>query len=158
MTDHIHTIGEVAKMSGIPVRRLRFYSDTGLLPPTARTASGYRMYSEADLAKLDLIVAMRQAGISLAEIGRTVAKDLSLTEVLSLRLQAIEAEISAAQRTAEALRSVLKLNNPTPQDLRELWTVTHQSQQHFRSTIRSFLTSVTEEPTSRALCVSRSLR
>ncbi|KWT70504.1 hypothetical protein APY04_0948 [Hyphomicrobium sulfonivorans] len=116
------------------------------------------MYSEADLAKLDLIVAMRQAGISLAEIGRTVAKDLSLTEVLSLRLQAIEAEISAAQRTAEALRSVLKLNNPTPQDLRELWTVTHQSQQHFRSTIRSFLTSVTEEPTSRALCVSRSLR
>ena len=49
MTDNSHTIGEISELSGVSVRRIRFYSDKGLLPPVGRTSKGYRVYSEADL-------------------------------------------------------------------------------------------------------------
>jgi DNA-binding transcriptional MerR regulator len=40
-------IGELSRRSGIPVKTLRFYSDEGLLPPTERSGSGYRLYGGA---------------------------------------------------------------------------------------------------------------
>lgn len=60
-----YTIGDLARLTGQPVRRIRFYSDEGLLPPTLRSASNYRFYSDEDVAKLDLIHALREAGVSL---------------------------------------------------------------------------------------------
>ncbi|WP_216361261.1 MerR family DNA-binding transcriptional regulator [Caulobacter mirabilis] len=48
MSEEMYTIGELSRLSGVSVRRLRFYSDKGLLPPATRTESGYRLYSEAD--------------------------------------------------------------------------------------------------------------
>jgi DNA-binding transcriptional MerR regulator len=48
MNGTAYTIGELSGLSGVPVRRIRFYSDKGLLPPKARTATGYRVYSETD--------------------------------------------------------------------------------------------------------------
>ena len=41
-----YSIGGISALSGISVRRIRFYSDKGLLPPAARTAAGYRIYSK----------------------------------------------------------------------------------------------------------------
>ncbi|HEX2840346.1 MerR family transcriptional regulator [Hyphomicrobium sp.] len=144
MTDRIYTIGELSKMSGVSVRRLRFYSDKALLPPTARAASGYRMYSEADLARLDLIVALRNAGVSLGEIRKILSRRLALADVLALRLKTLEAEIVSKRRVAAALRSVLKLSEPTPQDLRRLWTVTHLSQLEFRTAVERFFDEAAE--------------
>lgn len=144
MTDHIYTIGELSKMSGISVRRLRFYSDKGLLPPSGRAASGYRMYSEADLARLELIVALRNASVSLGEIRKILSRRLSLSEVLAFRLETLEAEIVAKRRIVVALRSVMKLSEPTPQDLRRIWTVTHLSQSEFRTVIKRFFDEVAQ--------------
>ncbi|MEO5758364.1 MAG: MerR family transcriptional regulator, partial [Mesorhizobium sp.] len=124
MSDQIHTIGELSRLSGVSVRRLRFYSDRGLLPPTARAVSGYRMYSEADLARLGLILVLREAGVSLMEIKKILTRDLPLGDVLKLRLQTLEAEIVSRRRIAAALRAALRTPDPTPQDLRRLWTVT----------------------------------
>lgn len=144
MTDHIYTIGELSKMSGVSVRKLRFYSDKDLLPPTARSTSGYRMYSETDLARLDLIVALRNAGVSLSEIRKILSRRLSLGEVLALRLKTIEAEIVSKRRIEAALRSVLKLSEPTPQDFRRLWTMTHLSQSEFRAVVERFFAGAAE--------------
>lgn len=138
MSEKTYTIGELSRLSGIAVRRIRFYSDKGLLPPTARAGSGYRVYSEADRARLDLILALRDAGVKLGDIARLIARRLGLADVLALRLDAIEAEISAKRRIAAALRATLRLADPTPQDLRRLWTVTALSQTQFRSAIEAF--------------------
>lgn len=55
MGTKVYTIGELARLSGQSVRRIRYYSDKGLLPPSDRSAGNYRIYSEADVARLDLI-------------------------------------------------------------------------------------------------------
>lgn len=142
MDDQIYSIGELSKLSGIPVRRLRFYSDKGLLPPSARTESGYRMYSGADLARLDLVLALREAGVSLAEIRKILTSRTSFANVLALRLRTLETEIRSKRRIAAALRMALILHEPSPTDLRRLWTVTRLSKTEFRSALERFYDDV----------------
>ncbi|MGL4285652.1 MAG: MerR family transcriptional regulator [Phreatobacter sp.] len=144
MNEPSYTIGQLSKRSGISVRRLRFYSDKGLLPPTARAPSGYRIYSGADLARLDLILALRDAGLSLDEIGKALSRNLAFGDVLKLRLQTLEAEIRAKRHIAAALRATLRIPQPTLQDLRRLWTVTSLSQAEFRAAIERFYDEVAE--------------
>ncbi|PWK63709.1 MerR family transcriptional regulator [Aminobacter sp. AP02] len=138
MDDRIYTIGELSKLSGITVRKLRFYSDRGLLPPAIRAESGYRMYSGADLERLGLILALRDAGVSLAEIAKILSNRLAISAVLELRLKALEAEIKSKRRVAAALRAAIRVPDPTTDDLRRIWTVTKLSQNEFRAAIERF--------------------
>lgn len=142
MDDQIFSIGELSKLSGIPVRRLRFYSDKGLLPPSTRTESGYRMYCGADLARLDLVLALREAGVSLSEIRKILTRRTSFADVLALRLRTLETEIRSKRRIAAALRMALKLHEPSPADLRRLWTVTKLSKTEFRAALERFYDEV----------------
>ena len=62
------TIGEAARRSGFSASALRFYEDIGLVDPTARSSSGYRLYDDAALARLAFIARAKQLGCSLEEI------------------------------------------------------------------------------------------
>lgn len=64
-------IGELAQRAGVSTKALRFYEQAGVLPRAARTASGYRDYDDAALARLRFVRAAQAAGLTLAEI-RTV--------------------------------------------------------------------------------------
>ena len=90
-----YAIGELSALSGVPVRRIRFYSDEGLLPPAARTAAAYRVYTGTDLARLDLICALRDAGLSLETIRKVLSRQLSIADVLQMRIGTLEAEIAS---------------------------------------------------------------
>src|SRR5690606_26079513 len=107
MSTRTYTIGEASRLSGVPVRTLRFYSDEGLLPPAARTESGYRVYTDGDLVRLDLIRALREAGLGLDAIRQVIARRLTLGDALRLRLAALESEIAAKRRIAATLRAAL---------------------------------------------------
>ncbi|MGH2849634.1 MAG: MerR family DNA-binding transcriptional regulator, partial [Solirubrobacteraceae bacterium] len=48
-------IGELSRLTGVPVRTIRFYSDSGLLPPAGRSEAGYRRYDDGAQAQLGLI-------------------------------------------------------------------------------------------------------
>ena len=61
-------IGDLAAKAGITTKTLRFYEETGLLPPPDRAANGYRDYSPAFLPRLDFIRRGRAAGLTLAQI------------------------------------------------------------------------------------------
>lgn len=61
-------ISEAADRTGIPARLLRYYEDQGLLRP-ARNTSGYRDYSEDDLAAARRIRQLLDSGLSTATIG-----------------------------------------------------------------------------------------
>jgi DNA-binding transcriptional MerR regulator len=61
-------IGVVAKQAGIPVKTIRFYEEVGLLPKALRTESGYRLYSEKAIDRLQFIKKAQNLGLRLQDI------------------------------------------------------------------------------------------
>ena len=64
------TIHEVSKLAGVSVRTLHHYDAIGLLPPTALTESGYRLYDDTALARLQSILLFRELEFPLKDIKR----------------------------------------------------------------------------------------
>ena len=63
-------IGEVARRTGLPVKTIRYYCDEGLLQPRDRSAGGYRLFDEDNLAELAIIRALRAMDVSIPELAR----------------------------------------------------------------------------------------
>jgi DNA-binding transcriptional MerR regulator len=68
-----YTVGEVARLAHVSVRTLHHYDGIGLLPPSGRSAAGYRQYREADLRRLQQILFYRQLGFGLDEVAKILA-------------------------------------------------------------------------------------
>ena len=66
------TIGEAARRSGFTIKALRFYDRRGLLPPTGRSAGGYRVYGEPDLERLEFIRQAKALGLTLDAVRELV--------------------------------------------------------------------------------------
>lgn len=107
------TIGEAAKATGVSAKMIRYYEETGLLPPADRTASGYRLYAENDLHTLRFVRRSRDLGFSVEDIagllalwqdrGRASAqvKALAVQHLTDLRRRI--AELEAMARTLTSL-------------------------------------------------------
>ena len=61
-------INDMARLAGITVRTLRYYDEIGLLPPAHTTPSGYRVYDESSLERLQQILFFRELDFPLSEI------------------------------------------------------------------------------------------
>jgi DNA-binding transcriptional MerR regulator len=72
-------IGQVAGRTGLSLRTIRFYEETGLVRPTSRTEGGFRLYSEDDVARLEIIKRMKPLGFSLEEMQDLLALLARLT-------------------------------------------------------------------------------
>jgi DNA-binding transcriptional MerR regulator len=64
------TVGDLARLARVTVRTLHHYDEIGLVRPSSFTESGYRLYGEAELARLHLVRLYRSAGLPLEEIRR----------------------------------------------------------------------------------------
>ncbi|MEN3794384.1 MerR family transcriptional regulator [Fulvimarina sp. MAC3] len=137
MRNREYTIGTLSRLTGTSVRKLRFYSDAGLIPPARRTDSGYRLYTETDVARLHLISALREAGVGLHQIREIISERQSLADVLNLRVKALEIEIASRRRMAALLQATLK-REALESDLTELWSAMRLSRQQFERAIERF--------------------
>jgi len=63
-------IGDLAEQIEFTARTLHHYDEIGLLKPSARAENDYRLYTEADLARLQQILPLRQLGFPLEQIVR----------------------------------------------------------------------------------------
>jgi MerR family transcriptional regulator, thiopeptide resistance regulator len=68
-----YKIGTVSRVTGVSVRALRHYDEVGLLRPSSRSAAGYRLYTDADLERLQQVLFFRELGFGLEDIGRALA-------------------------------------------------------------------------------------
>jgi MerR family transcriptional regulator, thiopeptide resistance regulator len=113
-----YTIGRLAKMAGVSVRALHHYDEIGLLAPAARTAAGYRLYSEADLLRLQQIRFFRELDFALSDI-RQILDDpdfdpLSALEEHRRLLNVQEARIGRLLKTID--RTIAKLTEKDMDD------------------------------------------
>lgn len=75
-------IGEVAERTGVTQRTLRFYEEKGLLRPPSRMDGGFRLYSEEDVKRVEMIRRLQQLlGVSLADIKEMVDAQEMLREL-----------------------------------------------------------------------------
>lgn len=93
-------IGEVAARTELSLRTLRHWDDVGLLKPSGRTAGGFRLYTEADVARILLIRRMKPLGFTLEEMSAAM-RDIETLQ----RPTATHAERTAAQ---ERLAGILR--------------------------------------------------
>jgi DNA-binding transcriptional MerR regulator len=138
------TIGELSRRTGVSVRTLRFWSDAGIVPPAGRRASGYRVYGEEAVLRLDLVRTLREAGLGLDAIKKVLRRDTSLADALRLHLAAVEAHASSLSRVAAALRAALRAGKPTESDVRRLCAVTRLTNEERKAVIERFYARVSE--------------
>src|SRR5512141_3329320 len=71
-------IGDFSKLSRVSVKTLRYYDGVGLLKPVhVDPSTGYRMYEYAQLLRLHRILALKDLGFSLEEIGRLLSENVT---------------------------------------------------------------------------------
>ena len=63
------TVNEVSKLTGVSVRTLHYYDEIGLLSPSEVTESGYRLYDEEAMERLQLILLFRELEFPLKDIS-----------------------------------------------------------------------------------------
>lgn len=66
-------IGDVARLTGLPVGRLRYYERRGLLEPARRSEAGYRLYGEEEVARLEFVKRAKLMGLTLQETRELVS-------------------------------------------------------------------------------------
>ncbi len=116
-----YQIGELARSSGVAAKTIRFYSDSGILPPTATTRAGYRLYSEADRGRLETIRALRELGFPLSTIAALLDRggrgdqdeagqqgEGTVAATLRAQLAALEATERTIRRQRVVLRAALQ--------------------------------------------------
>ena len=81
-----HTVGAIARMTGVSVRTLHHYDEIGLVPPSARTSAGYRAYSDDDVERLHRVLTYRELGFPLEQIA-TLLDDPSADAMAHLEQQ-----------------------------------------------------------------------
>jgi arsenate reductase len=74
-------VAELARRAGVAPSAVRFYEETGVLPPAARLVNGYREFDATDLARLRLVVVLRRLGLAPVDAGRLAALCLERGEI-----------------------------------------------------------------------------
>lgn len=94
------TVGQLARRAGLRPSALRFYEEQGLLPPTAHSEAGYRLYDAAAEESLRFILRAQRLGFALADIrGLLVARqsgggDAALVQLAEGRYVTLERQLT----------------------------------------------------------------
>ena len=106
----ILNIGKAAKLSNLTVKTVRYYADIGLVSPVKNNKTGYRDFSEDDVARLQFVSKARKFNFTIQECEELLSlysdKDRSSREVKSLTLEKIS-EIDAKLFELKELRQQL---------------------------------------------------
>src|SRR5258707_4755544 len=115
-----YTVKQVAAMSGVSVRTLHFYDETGLLKPAYQRANGYRFYEEPQLLRLQQILFYRELGFELKQIKEVLGRaDFE-------RVAALEAHQQQLQQSLARTRQLIETIDKTIEHLKGTKTMSSQ--------------------------------
>ncbi len=108
------TRGAVAARAGVHAETVRYYEKRGLLPKPARTASGYRIYTEDDVARIRFIKRAQELGFTLEEIRELLSLRVdpgtdrrAVRRHAAAKLADLEAKIRDLERMRQALSTLV---------------------------------------------------
>lgn len=108
--DPLMQIGAFARAAGVTPSMLRFYADCGLVEPArVDPVSGYRRYSPEQVDLVLLVRRLRDIGLPLPEVARTLLAPLAEAEALvRARVDQLEREVRAARVSADSASRLLR--------------------------------------------------
>ncbi|RKT83904.1 DNA-binding transcriptional regulator, MerR family [Saccharopolyspora antimicrobica] len=139
-----YTIGELARRTGLSVKTIRFYSDIGVVPPTDRTAAGYRQYDVTAISRLELVRTLRELGAGLDEVKRVLARETTLAQLAGTHLGLLEEQMRVLRTRRAVLRAVVKLDRTT-EEVRLMQELAKMSDEERNRLIDEFWDEVSSE-------------
>jgi DNA-binding transcriptional MerR regulator len=102
------TVGQVAAALGVTVKTLHHYDAVGLVRPSGRSAAGYRLYTDADLTRLEQVVVYRRLGFALEDIADLLSGTADVREHLRRQRAAVADRLHDLHQLATALDAALE--------------------------------------------------
>ncbi|MFF0739308.1 MerR family transcriptional regulator [Streptomyces sp. NPDC004111] len=135
------SIGDLSRLTGLPVRTIRFYSDSGIVTPAVRSPAGYRRYGKDAVVRLGLVRTLRELGIDLPAIRKVMDREVALPEVAAVHAEALDVQIHHL-RLRRALLTVVAERGSTPEELDLMFRLAQLSEEERTRLIGDFLDSV----------------
>lgn len=105
----VYTVKRVATMSGVSVRTLHFYDETGLLKPAYQGANGYRFYEEPQLLILQQILFYRELGFELKQIKRILGRaDFERVAALQSHRKVLQKNLTRTRKLIETIDKTIQ--------------------------------------------------
>jgi DNA-binding transcriptional MerR regulator len=94
------SIGEVAQLTGLPVKRIHYYERRGLLEPAGRSEAGYRLYGPEEVARLEFVKQAKLLGLTLEEIRELIelAVRCNEGEIVPRLEEVLDAKLAETER------------------------------------------------------------
>lgn len=108
--NRIMNIKEVEKITGLTKANIRFYEEEGLVQPKRNEQNNYRIYTEVEIKRLQEVKKLRLLGISIPEIQKIYAEELSLQKAMERRLKEIREEERLLQETRAICQKAIRAN------------------------------------------------
>ncbi|MEU7716931.1 MerR family transcriptional regulator [Streptomyces tibetensis] len=137
-SDTLYSIGELSRRTGLTVKTIRYYSDQGIVPPTARSPAGYRLYGLDALARLSLARTLRDLGLDLATVRKVLAREASIPEVAEAHADALDVQIRTLRLRRAVLRAVAR-GCPTTMEMDLMHRLATLSQAEQRRLVDDFI-------------------
>ena len=158
-TAELFTIGQLARRTGVPGRTIRFWSDAGLVPPAARSGSGYRLYDADAVARLDLVRTLRELGLGLDVVQAVLTRACTVAEVAAAHVAVLDTQIRTL-RLRRAVLSTVARGGHTIEETLILHKLARLSAQERQRIIDDFVDSIFEgtDPGAPAAGIARGMR
>ncbi|ONI85047.1 MerR family transcriptional regulator [Saccharothrix sp. ALI-22-I] len=137
--DTLLGIGDLARLTGVPVRTIRFYCDEGILE-SRRSAGGHRRFDRAAVERLETVRRLRGLGLGLPAIADVLAGRRSLDDVVAAERAALDVSLAGLAWRRASLRAVEHAASPAVRDARLALLAGAQDGRAVRESLTSFWT------------------
>jgi DNA-binding transcriptional MerR regulator len=135
----LHGIGSLARRTGVSVRTIRFWCDSGVVPATTRSAAGHRLYDARALARVELVATLRKLGLGLRDIRTVLENRKSVADVAALHVRALDTEIRAL-RLQRAVLSLIAAGGASTEETKMLDELARLSARERQQLVDDFVT------------------